>query len=227
MNIRFALCLLLAVSTSAAAQQIYKTVGPDGKVVFSDQPPDATETRYVAPSSGNAAPQAAERPAYGNSSPAAEQAAPRFQAKRAERADPVPAQPAPVPLDQALQKALLGVAISEDAVNKMEKLCVSTLPTSFKKYNGAAESWRKRNANLISRQRAVLQEVSDASGQQRLNAIASAEIEKKMVTVRKASMAQRIAWCDQSAAELSSGKMDIHNSAMFAPPLLNYKSTRR
>lgn len=40
-------CTLLALAASAQAQTVYRIVGPDGKVSFSDQPPPATSKAKV------------------------------------------------------------------------------------------------------------------------------------------------------------------------------------
>ncbi|MDZ4400496.1 MAG: glutaredoxin family protein, partial [Hydrogenophaga sp.] len=50
------------VSVSALAQGVYRIVGPDGRVSYSDQPPPATNTRPVAPAPSAAGGASAQLP---------------------------------------------------------------------------------------------------------------------------------------------------------------------
>jgi hypothetical protein len=235
MNGQRFLILALAMTACGAYAQVYKSIGPDGKVVYSDKPPESANSKSsVISTPAPASPPAAVRePARSPAASASITQEPagtvpnKSRAKQAQRVDP-PRNEAPAPTgpvaDPALEKAVVGVMGIADLVVQMEDLCSRTLPTSFKKYNGAAAGWNQRNAAVVAQQRRVLSDAFDASQRQRLELAAKEKNQQTLAPVLTAPMASKIKWCDQSVDEINRGGMDVHNRPNLSSPLMGYRS---
>ncbi len=209
--------LITCTAALAPAQTIYRVVGPDGKVTFTDRPPGNAEaaqqqqTAKPAPAS-----ETRPMPAASATEPATAKKANAAKATPADRPAAAPAEPKPV--DEALLRALVAVLFQETLVRKSEELCISTLPTSMKRYGDAADGWRQRNAVWLDKaqkqmlalgpefQRVVKTRVDD-------------DISKLLKPVNDASMHQRIKWCDQTAQDLPKGTLDLGGKSMVTGPL--------
>lgn len=189
--------LACGMAGTALAQRVYKSVGPDGKITFTDRPPAGQE--QPAPPATAAAPAAAPAPAAPGA-PSAGAAA-------------VPA------LDPTLEKAVVVLAGFESIVSEYADLCVKTLPTSFKKYQGAADDWRQRHGTLLSRQAAVMRDHLSPAQRTALRSATQLKTRGMMAPVHAASAAARIKWCDDNTLEVSGGKVDLvgnHAAALMA-----------
>lgn len=220
-RVAFALLLLLPVTVSA--QTVYKTVGPDGKVTFSDEPPGEGKTTalegYRPPLVKTLEKKPAERAAE-----MSRQALERHEAKRAQG----PATPAPAPAapDPALGQAIIGVLAFEDLVQQTEKLCISTLPTSLKKYGAAADGWRQRNAAILQQARAVMANALSAEQRRSLEKVVEEKSTQQMTEVVRASTPARIKWCDRSAEEINQGVLDPKSRQAWAGALQRAQTGR-
>lgn len=210
--------LLLLPAPAVMAQAIYKVVGPDGKVTFSDRPAtdDARKVELLAvpPPPKDAAP--AESPAA--------RAAEAYRAKRAAAAAAPTAAPPPA-LSPELAKALMGAMGLEDLVAQSERLCLQTLPTSFKRYNAAAVDWGKRNMPALARSRSLAQTMT-AEQRIKLTAMVKEQTASSLAVVEKAPAAARIKWCDQSVDEINQGKLDVANKRAVWEPLMRGQANR-
>ena len=217
---RFAIgltCALLAMTmahTDASAGGVYKIIGPDGKISFSDKPPadaatsdkiDVIRTQTVPLSSqpsnnaGAAAKPAAVTPSINN---------------QATAKDPNP----------AVEKAIIGVLGYEDLVKQTETLCARTLPTSSQKYSGAAEGWRSRNGALVNQAHQTLADKFTEPQRQLIESGIRAKNNAALQSVTAASTASKISWCDNSSDAIKEGTMDVFNKANLSAPLLKTKS---
>lgn len=211
--------LLLLPAMTVQAQAIYKVVGPDGKVVFSDKPPaDGGGSVSVIEGGFERKQAATESPAAVATPPV-----PRVT-KQASVAQPAPQpQPAQMVIDPALVGAVFGVMGFEDLVLQTERICTQTLPTSMKRYSGATQVWRQRNASVLVRYQQVLAKAITPVHRQQLEAEVKARNEKSLSPVVKAPVASRISWCDKSGDLIGKGDMDVHNKPALAGPLLGYR----
>ena len=213
--------LVLAMGAAGGAHaQIYKSIGPDGKVIYTDKPPPGT---VVKP--------ATEPPPKPLSKAAAAKAAAARAAPAEPQPQPAPSRPAEPEsaarsvdrLDPVLERALTRVMAYEDLLKRTEQVCLRTLPTSFKKYSAAANSWKQRNAKIMEQYRKVMAEgVTDAQ-RRILEGRVQSTNEASMAVVVSAEQASRIKWCDQSYGEIGGGKMDLHDEPAVAGPLMGYQ----
>ena len=241
-----ALALLLTLQ-GGYAQQLYKSVGPDGRVSYSDKPP-AGATYSVIQAALEPRPPAAEESTPAASAKAAEPAqvtgreplpgtapatakaadAPR-QATTQAPAAPKDEPKAPVVDEAQIKDALaladaIGGALSMDSlVKQTEDLCIATLPTSMKKYSGAAADWRKRNGQLVAQARQILRQEMQEPARQRVEQEVAAQVKGMMKPVQDAPWVSRIKWCDQSVQEMGSAAMDLAGKEKIAGPLANFK----
>lgn len=233
---------MMVAAAGAQAQAVYRTVGPDGKIIFSDKPPvDSTSNVTV---SGKPKAPLPERPAsaavdaasgFAANSPQAARAHAASAAAAAAAADAAdrklgpmrapPAAPPPNntgPVDPALQKAVVAALANESLVAQMEDICLRTLPTSFKRYT-VSEAWKQRNVALLNKMRMVL--ADNFAGAQRvsINTAMKADVEKVLGPVDKATPAARTKWCDKSSDEVTKGVMDLAANPVVSQPLTAYK----
>jgi len=221
--------LLMLSAASVMAQPVYKTVGPDGKVTFSDEPPASGKTTalegYGPPPKKEVVPDAKMRAAE-----VRRQAQERYEAKKA---NPVPQESvAPVgsravAIDPVLGEAVIGVQGIEDIVKQTEKLCISTLPTSYKRYGGAAESWRQRNATVLQRQRAVTSQALTLAQRNMIESTVKAKNGEQLAPVLNAPTVSKIKWCDQSADEMNRGDLDFSKYPKWTAALANWRPGMR
>ena len=225
MNRKNSLLMMLAMTVACGtfAQQVYKSIGPDGRTVYSDKPPSGVDTK----SNVIVAPTQPPRTSPGEAPVAQESkgiATKKAGAKRALAPDaPREEAAAPQALDPAVEKALIGVMGMEDMVLQTEELCLRALPTSFKKYSTATTNWKQRNAAVLAQQRRVLAEAIGPSQRQLIEGALKVKNQRMLAPILNAPMASKIKWCDQSSDEINSGAMDVHNNEKLAPPLMNYR----
>jgi Domain of unknown function (DUF4124) len=233
-RIAAALCTI-AIAGSVRAQAVYKTVGPDGKIIYSDQPP--ADNKSKATTLGTPAPRSQSAPVKEAAAVTdAKEPTKMMGAKKAIRTDTAQAE-APrsdaaavaataltVKVDPAVEKALIGVLGLEDLVTRTEDICVRNLPTSMKKYSAATTQWKDRNATVVTKSHRVLSDLFDASQRQLISAGVKAKSEQLLASVVAAPMASKIKWCDQSAGEINSGAMDVYNKPNLATPLISYSA---
>jgi hypothetical protein len=218
-------CALLALTIAHpdANAGVYKIVGPDGKVSFSDKPPpDAATTDKIDVIRTQTAPLSS---AIANStsaaSPSGSNTAPKGNAK-----SPLPSKESSSNIaiasypDSAIEKAIIGVLGYEDLVRQTETLCVRTLPSSSQKYSGAADGWRSRNAALVTQARQALAAQFSSAQRQTIESGVRIKNNASLAPVDAAPTASRISWCDSSTDAIRGGTMDVHNKTNLSAPLL-------
>lgn len=228
------LAALLACSAQAG---IYKTVGPDGKITYSDHPPEAPDAKYdVVGKSASA------RDDANSKAPAADpQAVVRTigdkratggkiagSAVRVPDAQPVAAAvPAPANSPSALEGAIIGVLGIEDIVRQTEDLCTKALPTSFGKYSQAASEWRRRNRVVVMQaHHAIAQGFNSGNGadtEQRIENAIRLKNQGMFQPILQASTADKIRWCDNSVDEIHAGSMDFAGKVKLTEPLRGFR----
>lgn len=237
MNRKSSLLLVLAMTAMCGAfGQVYKSIGPDGKTVYSDKPPAGADTKSTVIGAPAQPPQAspAEAPVAQEpkepKSMAEKKADARARKARAKSAlspdaprDEAPGAATPAALDPAVEKALIGVMGMEDLVLQTEDLCLQALPTSFKRYSTATANWKQRNAAILAQQRRVLSEAISPSQRQLIEGALKVKNQRMLAPIHNAPMASKIQWCDQSSDEINGGKMDVYNNEKLSPPLMNYR----
>lgn len=218
------LCALSLLVAGSAYGQIYKTVGPDGKVSYSDRPPISDEKASVTvlQRSGVTAPLPAPP----------SQAAPEPQAKSSAKrainqagAPATPASSAPASLPDDVISAVVSASGMQELIRQTREGCIAVLPTSFKRYSSSAEQWERRNAAVIEKKELLLNGPVLSARRALLEAGAADKSRTMLSAVfeSRASTAVKIAWCDKSSAEMDGGGMDM-TSKPYGMTLLRYRN---
>lgn len=218
---------LMTMAFASYAQPIYKSIGPDGKVIYSDKPPMNSDAKHSV--MGKSAPPSqttSSAEASSSSAGKAESHGPNFaNAKKATRVKTSNADSsAQVEADPALEKAVLGVMGLENLVEQTGTICARTLPTSLKKYQGAVDSWKQRNADILDKQKKILKEMFNQSEQLTLHTGARAKNQAVLEQILNAPFASRVKWCDQSTDEINGSATDLAGKPHLSVPILNWKT---
>ena len=229
MNRRSAfLMILLMAAANGLLAQVYKSIGPDGKIVYTDKPPTGADNKSTVISAPTQAPPQRDSATTKSTPVAADapvsQGSKSATAKKAQRVDaPRSDAPATPAVDEALEKAVIGVMGYDDLVRQAEDVCMRTLPTSFKKYSAATNGWKQRNAVILSQQQRVLSQAFSASQRQVMQAGVRTRNQQMFAPILDAPAASKIKWCDQTVDEINNGAMDVHNKPNLSLPLTNYR----
>lgn len=202
--------LAATVCCAAPAQQMYKTVGPDGKVTFSDRPQNGDKLK-VSVMKG-----AVLHPVEGPP-PAQPKIAPPKTAGGAGAGTGISAAGVPSP---ELQHALLVVSLMSEVAAKFEPVCSKAAQN--KKFVTAANGWTMRNSSFIEKQRRAMAEMAPAR-RTALQAEVASKIHEAMTEVLAQNPAGQVRWCDKATLDMSGGGNDVVNNADVAMPLVTYK----
>ncbi len=207
------LLILSAMATSGAgAQQMYKTVGPDGKVTFSDRPAFKEAKKVSVMHSYTLRP-------YGTTPPPAE---PSAETPRKVVAAPAAAVVASPVLTQEVEDAMVTVMGQVEFGRRFYNFCNSTV-AGAKAFNAALHGWKKRNAASVEHQKRLLMEVVSPAKRDELLDKTAAMLGEESAKVSARNPKERQVWCAGAIAELESGKADIAQPAMMAVPIVQYR----
>ena len=193
---------------SAVAQQLYKSTGPDGKVVFTDRPPLEKTGKLSVMRSYVLRP--VEEP------------------KQAVTHGPAQAVSAAVPVDPAatvtpaIEDIMVTVTGLYEFTRRFQSVC-NTTPTAAKAFSTAAAKWKQRHDAYIEHQKRLLMEVVSPQKRAELQDRTNLYVEDLSKRVPK-NVAGRQEWCTGAVGELESGKLDINKPAMLAVPIKPYKA---
>lgn len=204
-------------ASDALAQQMFKVIGPDGKVTFSDRPALHSPGKVSVMHSYSLRPYITQR------TPA--ELAALEAAKKAAAAAPQTAGAAPVApvLTPEVEDALVTVMGQVEFARRFYDFCSGNL-ASAKAFNGAASAWKQRNAGPIAQQNRLLMVVVSPTKRDEFLGKVAAMLAQEGAKVAARSPKERQAWCAGAIAELNSGKADIDRPAMMAVPIVPYRA---
>lgn len=206
------LCLLsffLAIAPTAMAQQLYKTIGADGKVTFSDRPQVDNKSKLSVMRSYTLRPVEPPKPL------------PDLAAKvkppvlRTEQASAV--------ITKEIEDTIVTIMGLSAFGGRFEIFCSSN-ETELHAFTAATQAWKTRNVEAVEQQKRVLMLV--------LSPVKRAELisrEETLLAVEIGKLsgrtpAARKAWCEGVTAELNSGHSDIASPALMAVPITPFKA---
>lgn len=200
---RIVLALVCALTQGPASAEIYKSLGPDGKVMYSNLPPASKHTPVAVLKSVDGAP----APAIVRTAGSAPQSGPRNTGAEILAPDVV--------------GAVANVMGMSHLISSARDFCVATMPASLKRYSNAALAWQLRNADVVAKKNRILS-MSDRN----LIAVAlsgdmARMTEDMMRPIRQSGTAEKIKWCDTTIEAVDHGVLDLVGRASIAP-LMNY-----
>lgn len=217
MNIPKLLLTILSIAAMAGAnaQQLYKSVGPDGKVTFSDRAP-AGQGKISVMRANILRPLEQDVPATAATLPPTLKL-PKSAPERA--ATPAYAR---APSTPELEEAVGAVLLLQEVAKKFEPVC-SPNQQAATAYNVAVTTWRKRNASFIEAQTRILMEVIDPAKRATIQQKVDGRVASALSEVVSLNASWRAKWCDRAMAEMSNGTNDIAKNVAVAVPLITYK----
>lgn len=201
----FLLIICCVSANLAAAQQMYKTVGPDGKVTFSDRPQLDNKTKLSVMKGYKLQTLDAPKPVTGVVPPAARRA---------------PGAPSPT-LTPEVEEAMVSVMGLADFGLRFESFCNAS-PALSRSFISANNDWKKRNAPTIDHQKRLLSVVVSPAKRAQLLELQKQFTADEVAKLKPQSPAERKAWCEGVIAELNSGRSDVDKPAMMAVPIVPY-----
>lgn len=200
------------------AQQMYKVVGPDGKVTFSDRPALQSSSNVSVMRSYTLRP-------LGEKRTPAEIAAEAASGKKSSTAPSgtTGALPAVPILTPEVEDAIVAVKGQVEFARHFYNFC-NTSVTAAGAFNAAASGWKKRNATAVEQQHRLLTEVVSPSKRDELQHKVTMLLAEESAKVAARNPKDREAWCSGAIAELNSGKLDINQPAMMAVPIVTYRA---
>lgn len=207
----------LAPAAPAQAQSVYRTVLPDGRVVYGDHPAAASATVLHKPASEKPVLLA---PAPPPTPPAA--AAPPAATKRSAAeiaATPLPASALPEPKRLAALMAVLG---AEDLANRAGEVCEGIPAAQATQATTAIQSWRLRNGQYLNQAHRMLQIGVSSEARPVVAARAEVAADQSVGGALTAPPGARATWCQRFVAELEAGKQDVKSHVDWMDPLMGW-----
>lgn len=197
--------IFLAVSivgcADAAAQQMYKTVGADGKVTFSDRPALESAAKLSVMRSNTLRPVKTEPDTA--AAPSATLSLP-----------PEVSAPAPAITPQ-IETAIMAVMAQSEFPRRFYPFCNST-EASARAFNQAANGWKARNVEPVEQQRRLLMQVVTPNRRAEMQAKVAASISEEMAKVGSQPAAERAKWCAGAIADMRSEASNVRQPEMMA-----------
>jgi len=189
----------------AFAQQLYKVVGPDGKVTFSDRPALEKANKLSVMKSYMLRP--VESPKHGEA---------KQEGVPAVAVDPN------ATITPEVEEAMLSVMNMTQLGRQYAYVC-STSDAGTRAFTAAMSNWRKRNAPYVEQQKRLLMEVMSPTKRAALQDKSTAAV-NDMGNAIPPTPDGRKEWCSGTIAELDSGRSDLNKPAMLSIPITRYKA---
>jgi hypothetical protein len=207
------LLLHLFAASEVAAQQLYKSIGPDGKVTYTDRPPAGDASAKISVMKSYVLrPMEAPPPSLTSALPAPSADA----AKRAGAASAA----ASAGMSLEVEHAVAGVLGLSELFRSSEELCSKSVAT--RRYALSLAKWRERNATLLQKQQRILMTAFTPTLRAALQAAVTDKNDKVLAPVAVAPAPVRQKWCDKGFDDVDAGLHDIANNATLSVPLITY-----
>lgn len=204
-KLSFLLCTALAFAPAVLAQQMYKVVGSNGKVTFSDRPQIEELAKLSVMQSYTL--RAVEPPK------------PRESARSVPKVRDEP----PVTITPAIEDAIVTIMGRSSFGGQFEIFCQGE-ESDARAFSAATLAWKQRNVAAVEHQKRLLMLVLSPTKRAELISREETLLAEEIAKVSAKSPAVRKQWCQAVVAELNSGRNDIVNPALMAVPVTPYKA---
>ncbi len=204
------LALCLAACAGTSAQQMYKTVGEDGRVTFSDRP------RLEAAAKLSVMRSYTLRPMKNPGEQAPSETAPAAPRPEGTASEPV------TTVGPQVESAIMNVMAQAEFARRFYHFC-NTTQSGARAFNQAAGGWKQRNAAAVEQQRKLLMLVVSPSKRAEIEEKVAAILTEETGKVSARTPEARAQWCTEAIAEMSSERSDIKQPEMMAVVIKPYK----
>jgi hypothetical protein len=203
------------LAAAPALAQTYRSVGPDGKITYSDRKPTdpALQTRQLG--------QKVTAPLLAPSSEPFD----LHPAARAPVLRPLAGEGQVVPVDvgghpfpPGLPEAILDVLVHQFFVQSLVETCSHARPADTERFQGAVRNWRDRNGEILAKSNHV--NFTRFTGEQRdlLRATARQRL-APLMPPPGAAEAERSEWCGRMNTDLARRQFELVGDMRVAPLL--------
>ena len=216
--------LLLAVLAGARAAPpgpagdgpTYRSVGPDGKVTFSDRKPTDPQLRTRELGQTVTAPLLAPSTQPFDLHPAT--SLPPVNRPGAGEGVTPAVDVSGRPFPPGLPDAILDVVVHQFFVQTLMETCSRLHPAFAERYQGGVRNWRDRNVEILDKSNRIT--FTRFTGEQRdtLRATARARL-AALIPSRDLPEADRQAWCDRMSTDLARRQFELVGDLRVAPIL--------
>ncbi|TFW22576.1 DUF4124 domain-containing protein [Massilia arenosa] len=232
MMMRLLMSVTLFGVAGVAAAQVYKSVGPDGKVTYSDRPPLEASAKVEVLRAGVAMPAPATpilpaqkaKPAppqldphdeeWGEEAP--NQAATARVKQPARGTAPPPAAPPaakPVPAKELLAPGVRSALGKKALFESSSSMCFGTGAIDKMFYARALEKWLSRNQSVISKAQTALANEFTPQERAAIEQTARTQAEAQLGWVSNQKARDLIQWCGDNANRIERGSADLQGEA--------------
>jgi hypothetical protein len=217
------LCAQAGVQAAdAPTGPLYRSVGPDGRVTYSDRKP--TDAKLQTRELGRTAPTAPLftpgtslfEPPRVTAPPPATNSSSRFSGNLAP-----PLSVIGKPFPPGLPDAILSVVGHQFFVQTLLESCARMGPAAMDRYQAAVRNWRDRNAEILARSNHITFTLFSAEQRDLLRTTAQSRLQA-LLAPPDATDAERLHWCDRSATDLARRQLELVGDARLAP-IVNFE----
>ncbi len=200
-----------------AAGPTYRSVGPDGKIIYSDRKPTDPQVRTRELGQTVTAPLLAPAVAPFDLRPAT--ALPPVARPAGGDAPQVDVSGTPFP--PGLPDAILDVLVHQFFVQTLVETCGHLRPAFTERYQGGVRNWRDRNAEILAKSNRI--SFARFTGEQRdvLRATARARL-GQLLPPPDGAPEDKMAWCDRMSTDLARRQFELVGDMRVAP-ILNFE----
>lgn len=202
MQKRILIVLFGVLAQGAASAEIYKVLGADGKIIYSNVAPKNKNTPFAV------------------LLPVGQQAVIHSAPVAAAQAQPVHHHGSET-LSPEVVGALANVMGMAHLVSSTRDFCVAALPASLKRYSSAVLGWQQRNAAVVAKKDRLLSTSDRSLIAAALGGDMFRMTEDMMRPIKQAAAAEKVKWCDKTIADVDRGVLDLVGRASITP-LMNY-----
>ncbi|MBW8757332.1 MAG: hypothetical protein JF586_06960 [Burkholderiales bacterium] len=193
----------------------YRSIGPDGKITYSDRKPTDPSLRSHELGRTTSAPLVAQATGPFDLRPSSKPSTERPVVGEGQ-APAVDISGKPFP--PGLADAVLTVLVHQFFVQSLVETCTRLRPAFVERYQGGVRNWRDRNADILARSNRIT--FARFTGEQRDTLRATAR--QRLATVMPppgAGEAERGTWCDRMSTDLATHQFELVGDMRIAPLL--------
>lgn len=207
----FLMILCCAAAAGGQAQQMYKTIGPDGKITFSDRPEISADTKVSVMRKNVLRP--VEVPAAKRDG----SQAPRPASHKRGAGEAAP------DITPDIEEAMVSVMGLSEFGRRFDGFCSATQEEA-QAFAAANYGWQKRNSAAVEQQKQLLTVVLSPARRAHLVDRERQRLADEIGKAAARDPVARKAWCEGIIAELNSGRSDVDQPAMMALPIVQYRA---
>jgi hypothetical protein len=212
--------VLLGTHPAGAQTTTYRSVGPDGRIIFSDRKPTDPQLRTREVGKTAYAPLLTPTSEPFDLHPTT--SVPHAPRPAATDGLAPPADASGRPFPPGLPDAILDVLVHQFFAQSLVETCSRVRPDSLERYQASVYNWRQRNIAILDKSNHVSFTRFTADQRDTLRTTGRARL-AVLMPADNANDADRQAWCDRMSTDLARRQFELVSDARVAP-LMAYQA---